>query len=74
MPEPLGMSAHTVCFVDANHYGNVVTRSLHTNVLIYVMNVPIICFSKKQNNVESSMFGSKFVAMHILIDLIVALC
>jgi hypothetical protein len=73
MPEPLGKSAHTTCFVDANHAGNVVTRRSHTGVLIYVMNAPIIWFSKKQNTVESSTFGSEFVALRIARDLIVAL-
>ena len=73
MPEPLGKSAHSTCFVDANHAGNVVTRRSHTGVLIYVMNAPTIWFFKKQNTVESSTFGSKFVAMRIARDLIVAL-
>jgi hypothetical protein len=54
MPEPLGKSAHTTCFVDANHAGNVVTRRSHSGILIYVMNAPIIWFSKKQITVESS--------------------
>ena len=41
--------------------------------MIYVMNAPIIWFSKKQNTVESSTFGSEFVAMRIPWDLIVSL-
>jgi hypothetical protein len=73
MPEPLGKSVHTTCFVDANHAGNVVTRRSHSGILIYVMNTPIIWFSKKQNTVEASTFGSEFVAMRIAKDLIVAL-
>ena len=48
--EPLGKNAHTTFFVDSNHYGNVVTRRLHTGVLVYVMNLPIIWLSKKHNN------------------------
>ena len=73
MPVALGRSVYTTCFVDANHAGKVVTRRSHTGVLIYVMNTPIIWFSKKQNTVESSTFGSEFVAMQIALDLIVAL-
>jgi hypothetical protein len=73
MPEPLGKSVHSTCFVDANHAGNVVTRRSHSGVLIFVMNTPIIWFSKKQNTVESSTFGSEFVAMRIARDLIVSL-
>ena len=73
MPEPLGKCVHTTCFVDANHAGNVVTRRSHTGILIYVMNAPIIWFSKKQNTVESSTFGSEFVALRVARDLIVSL-
>ena len=74
MPEPLGKSVHTTCFVDADHAGNVVTRQSHTGVLIYVMKALIIWFSKKQNTVESSTFRSEFVVMRIARDFIVALC
>ena len=73
MPEPLRRSAHTKCFVDANHYGNVVTWSLHTGVLIYVMNAPIIWFSNNKNTVDSSNFGSKLGPMWVARDLNVVL-
>ena len=69
----LSKNSHTACFVDANHSGNFLTRSLHTGVLIYVMNVPIICFSNNHNNVDISTFGPEFVEMRIARDLIVAL-
>ena len=71
--EPLVKSVHTTCFVDADHSGNVVTCQSHTGVLIFVMSAPIIWFSKKQNTVESSTFGSEFVAMRTARYLIVAL-
>jgi hypothetical protein len=73
MPEPLGRPVTISCFVDANHAGNVVTRWLHSGVLIFLMNEPIIWFSKRQNTVESSSFGSEFVAARIARDLIVSL-
>ena len=73
MPMGLGRSANTNFFVDANHSGNVVTRQSHTEVLIYVMNTPIIWFSKEKNAVKSSTFRSEFMAMRIARDLIVAL-
>ena len=73
MPEPLGKSVHTTCFVDADHAGNVVTHRSHTGVLIYVMNAPIIWFYKNHNTVERSTFGWEFVAMMIARYLIVAL-
>jgi hypothetical protein len=46
MPEPLGQSVNVSCFVDANHAGNVVTHRLHTGILIYVQNTPIIWHSQ----------------------------
>ena len=54
----LGRRVHTTCFVDANHVGIVVTRQSHIGALIYLINEPIIWFSKKQNTVESPTFGS----------------
>ena len=73
MPAPLGKSVCFSCFVDANHAGNVITRRSHTSVIIYVQNAPIIWFSNRQNTVESSSFGSEFVALRIVKDLLVAL-
>jgi hypothetical protein len=42
-------------------------------VLIFVNRAPIIWFSKRQNTVETSMFGSEFVAMKIAVELIESL-
>ena len=72
-PEPRGKSVHIACFVDSDHAGNKVTRRSHTGIIIFVQNSPIIWYSKKQNTVESSSFGSEFVAMRTARDLIVAL-
>ena len=65
MPEPKGNSVNITVFVDADHAGDRATRRSFTGILIYVNRVPIIWFSKKQNNVETSTFGSEFVAMRI---------
>ena len=73
MPEPLGKSVKISCFVDADHAGNVVTRRSRTGIIIFVQNTPIIWYSKKQNTVESSTFGSELVAMRIAKDMLVAL-
>ena len=64
---------YTSAFVDANHAGNVVTHHLHTGILLYVCNAPIIWYSKRQNTVESATFSSKFVALRVCKELIVAL-
>ena len=59
--------------MDANHTGNVIPRRSHTDIVIYVQNAPIIWFSKCQNTVESSSFGSEFVALRAAKDMVVVL-
>jgi hypothetical protein len=61
-------------FVDANHARNKVTRRLHTGIIIYVQNAPILWYSKRQNMVEAATFGSEMVALWICKELIVAIC
>jgi hypothetical protein len=70
---PLGLPVDIACFVDANHAGSVITRRSHTGIIIFVQNAPILWFSKKQNMVESSTFGSELVALRIARDMIAAL-
>jgi hypothetical protein len=68
VPEPRGKSVVTTCFVDADHAGCKLTRRSHTGFIIFVNRAPIIWFSKRQNTVESSTFGSESVAMRQAID------
>ena len=70
MPEPLGESVDINTFVDADHAGNKVTRRSHTGILIYCNMAPVVWFSKKQNTIESSTFGSEFIALKIATELI----
>ena len=70
MPAPRGRSVVMSCFVDADHAGCRVTRRSHTGVIIFINRAPILWFSKRQNTVESSTFGSEFVAMRIAIEMI----
>ena len=72
-PEPRGNSVTTHCFVDANHASNRVTRRSQTGILIFVNRAPIIFFSKKQNTVEVSTFGSEFIASRIAVEQIESL-
>jgi len=72
-PMPLGNPVHMSCFVDADHASNVVTRRSHTGTLIFLNGAPITWYSKRQNTVESSTFGSEFVAMRTAVDMIEAL-
>ncbi len=72
-PKPLGNPVIMTCFVDANHAGEHSTRRSHTGFIIYLNNAPIDWYSKKQNTVESSTFGSEFVAMRIAVERVRAL-
>jgi hypothetical protein len=70
MPAPRGKAVVTTCFVDADHAGCLATRRSRTGVILMVNRAPIVWFSKRQNTVETSTFGSEFVALRTAIDLI----
>ena len=65
-----GHSVVMSCFVNPDHAGCRVTRRSHKGVIIFVNRALILWFSKRQNTVESSTFGSEFVAMRIAIEMI----
>ncbi len=72
-PEPRGHAVQMNAFVDASHAGNKITRRSHTGIIIYLNCSPIMWYSKAQNTVESSTFGSEFIAMRILVELLESL-
>ena len=72
-PEPRGRSMTSSCYVDADHAGNLMTRRSHTGIFIYLNNTPVIFYSKRQNTVESSSFGSEFIALRIATEMIESL-
>lgn len=73
MPVARGLPVKISCYVDANHAGNMITRRSQTGFLIFINNAPIIWYSKRQNTIESSTFGSEFVAQRTALDAIKAL-
>ena len=73
MPPALGKSVQINAFVDADHAGELTTRRSQTGILIYGNMAPLIWFSKRQNTVEASTFGSEFVAMRVLVEMLIAL-
>ena len=73
MPPPRGNAATTHCFVDADLAGNTVTRLSQTGLLIFVNRAIVIWYSKRQNTVEVSTFGSEITAMKNAIEFIEAL-
>ena len=67
-PEPRGKSAQVNCYVDADHAGNKCTRRSQTGILIFLNMALISWYSKRQNTVESSTFGSEFIAVRIAVE------
>ena len=63
MPEPCGMGFMMQAKVDADHASDTVTRRSRTGFLVYLNSALIHWHSKKQGCVETSSFGSEFVAM-----------
>lgn len=68
MPEPRGRSVRISMFCDAAHASCAVTRRSTTGIIFFVNRAPISWYSKRQNTIESSVFGSEFVAMKIAIE------
>ena len=63
MPEPRGLGFIMRAKVDADHASDTITRHSRTGFLVYLNCALIYWWSKKQNSVESSSFGSEFIAM-----------
>jgi len=62
-PKPRGKIVQTNAHIDADHAGNKVTRKSQTGILIFCNMAPIIWYSKRQNTVETSTFGSEYIAL-----------
>ena len=63
MPEPRGFGFTVRAKVDADHASDTVTRRSRTGFFVWVNCSLIHWWSKKQTSVETSSFGSEFVAM-----------
>ena len=72
-PELLGESMTMTCFVDADHAGCRETRRSQSGVLIFLQKTPITWYTKRQNTVETSSYGSEFCAMRIAVELVESL-
>ena len=70
MPTPRGKDVVMTCFVDADHAGCRETRRSHSGILIFVNRAPVLWFSKRQNTVEASTYGSELLAMRLSIEMI----
>jgi hypothetical protein len=72
-PPPKGRKVQTTVFVDASHADCLATRRSTTGILVFINGTPIRWYSKRQNTVEASTYGSEFVAMRIAVEMIIAL-
>lgn len=70
LPSPRGCPVSIHCFVDASHADNRANRRSQTGILLFVNRAPILYYSKRQNTVESSTFGSEFVALKTATEMI----
>ena len=73
MPQPRGNSVRITAYVDSDHASNQQTRRSHTGYIVFINRAPILWYSKRQNTVETSTFGSEFLAMKTVTEAIVAL-
>ena len=62
-PDPRGNDVDLRMYVDSDHAGDRVNRRSRTGYFIYLNSAPVVYHSKKQNTVESSVFGAEFCAM-----------
>ena len=70
IPEALGKYVVIKAYLDDNHAGNMVNRRSYYGIIVYVTNAHIICYSKQQNKVEASSFGSNCFALRISTEMI----
>eukprot|EP00934_Nitzschia_sp_Nitz4_P001939 Nitzschia sp. Nitz4//scaffold485_size5303//233//968//NITZ4_009229-RA/size5303-snap-gene-0.0-mRNA-1//1//CDS//3329552890//1939//frame0 len=69
-PKPRGKEVDLQLFVDSSHGDDKVNRRSRSGYFIFMNNAPIAWLSKKQATIETSVFGAKFVAMKIGMEII----
>jgi hypothetical protein len=67
-PPARGRSVLLRIYVDADHAGIMVTRRSRTRNVQFVNKAVVNWFSKKQGSIETSTFGSEFVALKTAIE------
>ena len=63
MPQPRGIGFVLSALVDADHASDTISRRSRSGMLVYINSALVYWSSKKQASVESSTFGSEFIAM-----------
>ena len=73
VPEARGRAIGLHYFVDADHASEKVTRRSQTGIIIFGNNASLVMFSKHQHLVQRSTFGSEFLALRQVVELVQAL-
>ena len=63
MPEVRGHGFKMRMYVDSDHAGHSITRRSRTGFIVYLNSSPIYWSSKRQSSIQTSSFGSEFIAM-----------
>ena len=63
MSQPGGVGFITRANDDDNHDPDTITRRSRTGFIVHANCAPMFWYSKKQSSIESSSFGSEFMAM-----------
>jgi hypothetical protein len=68
-PMERGNPVQITLFCDAAHGTCHMTRRSTTGIVVFINGAPISWYSKRQNTIESSVFGSEFVALKIAVEM-----
>jgi hypothetical protein len=68
-PSPRGNAVLLNMFCDVSHATDLITRRSTTGILFFMNGAPVKWYTKRQNTIESSTFGSKCVALKIAVEM-----
>jgi len=69
-PSPKGPPVRITVYQDADHAHDILTRRSVTGALLFLNNTPVRWISKRQKTVETSTYGSEFVAAKVATELV----
>ena len=72
LPPLFGNDVTHTYFVDASHGSNLLNRRSYTGILLFLNRAPIHWYIKSQKTVDSSTFGSEFIALKMDVEMIIA--
>ena len=73
-PSTYGKHVKITRYINADHAGENLTRLIHTGIPVFVNSAPIIWYSKRQYNIESSTFEFNVVALRTDLKFIKMFC